>query len=133
MRSEKKKEQVDRQDKQRRSELEERQFGKTDRKDLDKVVICREDRRIISVVRRRGEIRRAVLEEKACVERARESGEEVGRKPQTLQSSSSESRRTSGGEESRRQTGWKRRAHVARWNRIRQPSALITANGTIAN
>lgn len=69
MRSKKKKEQVDSQDKQRRSELEERQFGKTDRKDLDKVVICREDRRIISVVRRREAIRRAVLEEKACVER----------------------------------------------------------------
>lgn len=67
-------------------------------------MICREDRRIISVVRGREEIRRAVLEEKARVERARESGEEVGRKPQTLQSSS-ENRRKSGGEESRRQTG----------------------------
>lgn len=34
------KEQGDRPDKQRRSELEERQFGKRERKELDKVVIC---------------------------------------------------------------------------------------------
>lgn len=48
--------------------------------------------------------------------------------------------------ESAEEKGWRRgkpeadglaeessHAHVARWNRIRQPSALITRNGTIAN
>lgn len=77
------------------------------------------------------EIRRDVLEEKVHVERVRESGEEVGGNQQTLQRSKNSGK--SGGEESRRQTGWQRRAHVARWNQIRQPSALITAKGTIAN
>lgn len=53
-----------RQNKQRTKEPEERQFGKRDKKELDKVVICWEDRRILSVVMRRGEIRIAVLSEK---------------------------------------------------------------------
>lgn len=48
------------------------------------------------MVRRREEIRIAVLEEKAYVKRTGESGEEVRRKLQTLQSSS-ENRRKSGG------------------------------------
>lgn len=77
------------------------------------------------------EIRRDVLEEKVHAEGVRESGEEVGGDQQTLQRSKNSGK--SGGEESRRQTGWQRRAHVARWNQIRQPSALITAKGTIAN
>lgn len=86
------------------------------------------------MVRRRGEIRRAALEEKrARVERATErAGKKLGgnlRRDREAVRIEGES----GGEESRRQTGWQRRAHVARRNRIRQPSALITANGTMAN
>lgn len=120
------KERADRQDGW--TELEERRFGKWDKNELDKVVICREDRPTISMARRSEEIRRDVLEEKVHVEKVRESGEEAGGKQQRSKNTGK-----SGGEESRRQTGWQRRAHVARWNQIRQPSALITAKGTIAN
>lgn len=104
---EKKKEAVDGLDKQRRREREERQFGKSDRKELDKVVICWEDRRIRSVVRRREEIRRAALEEKACVKRAGKKLEEGA--------DTTEGGRKGGGEGSRRQTGWQRRASVLTW------------------
>lgn len=55
----------------------ERQFGKRDGKELDKAVICWEDREIIRVLRRREEIRIVVLKEKAHVKRA-QSGEEAG-------------------------------------------------------
>ncbi len=85
------------------------------------------------MVRRREEIRIAVLEEKAHVKRAGESGEEVERKLQTLQSGSESRRKREGKPEADGLAEESSHAHVEQWNRIRQPSALITANGTIAN
>lgn len=87
------------------------------------------------MARRREEIRVAVLEEKARVERADESVEEVWRKKRRhyRAAARAEERERRRGEGSRRLAEESSRAHVPRWNRIRQPSALITTNGTIAN
>lgn len=85
------------------------------------------------MVRRREEIRMAVLNLKAHVKRAGESGEEVRENQRHYREAA---RRKCGEEEKPEADGLAEEsfhAHVARWNRIRQPSALITRNGTIAN